>query len=400
MKNEFRGIVSEMVFGQIERLNSYMKYNKVSHRKIYFNHTRIHASRNKRKILSVVSSIIDDGTFFNGKYSKICKKSIENFFDEGYCVLTASGHDSLCVALASFGINKSDEVIFPVNAYPTAFPIYLSGAQPVPCDVDRNGQLDPQDLIKKITKNTKVVVLVYMYGLIGQLDSIKNIIKKHSLCFIEDCAQSFGSMYRGDFAGTFSDVSCFSFYPTKNIGALGDGGALYAKDRSRYIYMRQAVSYGEKEKYKSLFVSGHSRLSEIQAGVLSIYLKTIKKDLKKRGLLAEYYQNKIKEMRLDGYIRILTSDPYSIPALHLFVVEAIKRDQLRLFLMSKGIDTMIHYPYLVHTIPAFSTRLQSRMQYPNAERLVQGIVSLPFHQYLTERDIDYIVENIHLFYHT
>ncbi len=365
---------------------------------ISFNSVSLSAVDNKKEILNRISGVIQKGEYLNGNETKKLEAKLSKLLGNGYATTTASGHDSLLLALASLHLQKDDEVIFPVNSYPTAFPVCLSGAKAIPVDVAINGQIDIEKLKQKITPKTKAVVLVHLYGLIGNIQAIVTLLKAKHIVLIEDCAQSFGSFYKDRPVGTFGDIACFSFYPTKNLGTLGDGGGLYTKHKRLYDFFLQAKSYGEKKRYQSEFLSGHSRLPEIQAAILYIYLKTLTRDFLKRKKIATYYKKKIKEKSLLPFVRVLTSDPQSDPVLHLFVIEAKRRDKLMQFLQRRGIPTLIHYPYPIHLLPAFKQLGLTYGDFPTAEGLAKSILSLPFHQYLSKREIDVIVNALKEFY--
>lgn len=365
---------------------------------ISFNSVSITALNKKREILSSLGHVIQKGEYLNDKEVKKLEAKLSKLLDNGYVTTTASGHDSLQLGLAALRLQKDDEVIFPVNAYPTAFPVCQSVAKAVPVDVDKNGQLDPEKLKEKISSKTKVVILAHLYGLVGNIQEITKIVRNKHIMLIEDCAQSFGSLYKGKMVGKFSDIACFSFYPTKNLGTLGDGGALYTKHKRLYDFFLQAKSYGEKKRYQSEFISGHSRMPEIQAAILNIYLKTINNDFTKRKKLALYYTKKLQTASLTKYIRVLTSDKASNPVPHLFVITAKKRDLLQQFLQKKHIPTLIHYPKPIHLLPAFSYLGFKTGDFPTAESLAKNIVSLPFHSYLLHNQIDTIVDAIEEFY--
>lgn len=365
--------------------------------KIEFNHTGIHARKNKKAILKKISTIIDSGIFLNGKEEQNLNKKLKKIFGKGYFITTASGHDSLMLAIRSLNLSLKDKVIFPVNSYPTAFPIFLSGVKGVPVDVDENGQLDPSSLLKNITPYTKAVVIVHLYGLVGQLNKIVEICKKRKLILIEDCAQAFGTKYKGKYVGTFGDIGCFSFYPTKNLGTLGDGGGIWIKKKEHYQFLIRAKSYGENNKFYSEFISGHSRIPEIQASIVGLYLENFKKDADKRKKLYFFFKNSLQKSKLNPYIRVLTSDNKSSPVPHLFVISAQKRDALLKFLNKNNITSYVRYPYAVNTVPAFS--FLKKVKYDQAEMLSKETLCLPFHQYLNKRDISYMVSIIKTFYY-
>lgn len=365
---------------------------------IDFNDVFLKAKKYSNKILKAVFKVIESKNYLSGKENRILENNLKKYLKGGNVVTVASGHDAILLALQSLDLKPEDEVIFPVNSYPTAFPVALTKAKLIPCDVDRNGLINVNEIAKKINKNTKVIILVHLYGLVVNIDEINKLVKGKNIILIEDCAQAFGSQYKNKPVGTLGDIGCFSFYPTKNLGTLGDGGAIWTKNNSYYQYFLEAKAYGEKNRYNSLFISGHSRLPEIQASILNIYFKNIKKGFDKKIKIAQYYEEKIKKSGLTKYVRILKSDIKSLPVQHLFVVEVKDRDQLRAFLESQSIPTLIHYPYPVHLVPAFSYLGYKSGDFPIAERLAKNILSLPFHPLMTKKQINYIIKLIKRFY--
>lgn len=386
MKKDYHGIVWEKIFG----------FQKKISMEISFNDTKIKANKYKSLILKKISHVIDKGIFLNGPEAKKTINLLQNYYKKKYFLTCASGHDAIILALRCLELKKDDEVIFPVNAYPTAFPIIMSGAKGVPADVDLNGQLEANILKKLITIKTKVIVVVHLYGLVGNLTEIIDLCKKNKIILIEDCAQAFGSRYQGKLVGTFGDFGCFSFYPTKNLSTLGDGGAILIKNKNHYEFIKKALQYGEKYRYQSEFVSGHSRIPEIQAAILNLYLKKINSEISMRKYLAVYYKDQVKKQGLDKHISILTANKRSDSVSHLFVIRSKLRDKLRNFLTKKNIPTLIHYPLPINKIPAFN--FLSKADYPNAEILSQQIISLPFHPSLKKTHIKYILNTILDFY--
>lgn len=365
--------------------------------KIEFNQTFLQAKKYKKVILKRVSNVIDSGIFLNGKEAKRLDKKLENFFGNGYFVTTASGHDSLMLAFKYFNLSSNDEIIFPANSYPTAFPVFLSGAKGIAVDVDKNGQLDPDELIKNITPKTKIVVVVHLFGLVGALNEIINICKQKKIILIEDCAQAFGTKYKNKYVGTFGDIGCFSFFPTKNIGTLGDGGGIWTKNKKIFDYFIKAKQYGEKERFYSEFLSGHSRLPEIQASVLNLYLETFSKDSYKKKILYSYFKKQLlKNKLLTQNVNILDSNKYSDPQIHLFVVRVKKRNDLIKYLGKNNIPSYVRYPFLINTMPAFN--FLRKRNFVNTQRLTKESLCLPFHQFLSKKNIRYIVNTISKFY--
>lgn len=386
MKEDCRGIVLVKIFGFQRKINMNLSFNQ----------TKLKAVKNKREILKQIGRVIDQGIFINGLSAKKTGHLLKNYFRARYFLTCGSGHDSLLLALQSLGLKKDDEIIFPVNAYPTAFPVFMSGLKGVPADIDDNGQLDPISVTKLITSKTKAIIMVHLYGLVGDLKKIIEICKKNKIFLIEDCAQAFGSRYQDKLVGTFGDIGCFSFYPTKNLSTLGDGGGILIKNKKHFEFLKRAVQYGEKYRYQSEFVAGHSRLPEIQAVILNLYLKKINKELSKRKFLTNYYKKQITKHDLNKHITVLTSDKSSEPVNHLFVIRTKARNRLRDFLKKENIETYIHYPFTINKIPAFKNLLKGK--YPNGEKLSKQIISLPFHPYMTKSQINYIIKKIFEFY--
>lgn len=374
-----------------------MKSSTLQH--IAFNSTSALALKTKEEILGKISAVIDSGIFLDGIENKILEKNLLGYFGKGYVINCASGHDSLYIALQSLGLKRSDEVIFPVNSYPTAFPVCLSCARPIPVDVDSNGLIDTLEIERNITKNTKVIVAVHLYGNVCNLEKIKQIIKGKEIILIEDCAQSFGSLYKKKPVGIWGDIGCFSFYPTKNLGTLGDGGAIWTKYKKLYNYFSKAKLYGEKERYESDFVSFHSRLPELQAGILNVYFENHRSDFLKRKHVLNYYSEFIRKKKLNKYIRVLNTNSFQTDTFpHLLVIEAKRRDALKKYLSEYGIQTHIHYPKPVHVIKAFRYLGFKRGDFPKAEKLSKSIMSLPFHSLLLRNEIGYIISKIKDFY--
>lgn len=314
----------------------------------------------------------------------------------GFLITVGSGHDALLFALSVLKLKPQDEVISPVNAYPTAFPVALSGAIPIPCDVDLNGQIDINKLSNAITKSTRAVIVVHLYGLTTDIAALKRLCAARKITLIEDCAQSLGSKFRGKPLGTFGDISCFSFYPTKNLGSLGDGGAIWTKKLAYYNYFLKVRSYGESTRYESEFVSGHSRLPEVQAAILNLYTTVLPRYFKKRKLLFRLYKEKLRA--LEPNVRVLDSNPNSDSVPHVLAIDAEKRDKLADYLRQKNIPTLIHYPKPIHLVKAFSYLGYTKGDFPIAERLSKRLLSLPFHPLISEKTANLICDTIREFY--
>jgi len=366
--------------------------------KIEFNDLNTRTRRYRREIKKLIDRIIDSNRCLNGPENKKLEKNLLGFLKEGFVSIVASGHDAIFLSLLSLKLKNIDEVIFPVNSYPTVFPIAQTNAKAVPCDVDKNGLIDIKEIAKKITRNTRAIIITHLYGLVCDVDEIKKVIAGKNIILIEDCAQAFGSQYKNKPVGTLGDIGCFSFYPTKNLGTLGDGGAIWIKNKKIFDFINMAKSYGEIKKYYSMFSSGHSRMPEIQAGILNVYFKNIEQDFNKKIMIVKYYKERIKKSGLIKYLRVLDSSINSAPVQHLFVVEVKNRDKLQKYLQEHNIETHIHFPIPVHLQPAFSFLNKKIGDFPQAERLSKNILSLPFHQYLKKNQINHIIKLIKRFY--
>ena len=367
--------------------------------KIEFNDLNTRSRKHRREIKKLIDRIIDSNRCLDGPENKKLEKNLLGFLKEGLVTIVASGHDAIFLSLLSLKLKNIDEVIFPVNSYPTVFPIAQINAKAVPCDVDENGLIDPKEIVKKITRNTRTIIITHLYGLVCDVDEIKKVIAGKNIILIEDCAQAFGSKYKNKPVGTLGDIGCFSFYPTKNLGTLGDGGAIWTKNKEIYNFINMAKSYGEQKKYFSIFPSGHSRMPEIQAGILNIFFKVIEENFSKRKDLTKYYLKKINDLKLSPYIRALYPiNNLSVSVQHLFVISADNRDQLKKYLNENGIPNLIHYPYPVHLVPAFKYLCYKNGQFPVSEKLSKNILSLPFHQYLKKNQINHIIKLIKRFY--
>lgn len=352
----------------------------------------------KLKFLAAILRAVKSGIYLNGPQGNALVQQLQQYFKAKNVVLTGSGHDALFIAVKSFSLGPEDEIIVPANAYPTVFPLVMAGVGVRLVDVDENGQIDITALTRTISSKTKGIVVVHMYGLMADMTALMHIAHKKHLFVIEDCAQAFGSLQSRKKAGTFGDIACFSFYPTKNLSTFGDGGALITTRKNLFEYARMAVSYGEERRYESQFISGHSRIPEIQAAILNVAIRDVSREGQKRAAVFRWYKEALKEANLEEYVRLFLPTPETDPMMHLVVAEVDRRDALRSFLAKKKVPTQVHYPYAVHEVAAFAHLGYSQGAFPTAERLARHILSLPYHEYLTKKDVRYILFTIKKFY--
>ena len=362
--------------------------------RLTFNSLAVTGSLQKQHILAF-TKILERGIFLRGPENTKLTKLLSQKFNSPV-TLVASGHDALLLSLQSLHLRSADEVIIPANAYPTAFAVALSRSTLVLADVDDNGQLSVDSVTRTITKKTKVIIMVHMYGATGDIDSIRRICKQKNIVFIEDCAQAFGTRYKHKLVGTFGTFGCFSFYPTKNIGAFGDGGAICSPNKSRISQIQKLSFYGEKIRYKSMFVTGHSNLPELQAVGIQIMLKTSQKNFLARKRVSTWYKKSLEH--LAPLVIPLQSNALSNAVPHLFVVRVKHRDKLIQFLAKQNIPTMIHYPTPVHLVRAFSYLGYRAGAFPVAETLADEMLSLPFSPSMKKSDIQSVTNALTAFY--
>lgn len=349
----------------------------------------------KSELLQAFIEVGESGQLILGPNVQKFEQEMTRITQIKHCISCANGTDALTLSLKALGLGNKDEVIVPANSYPTIFGVGLSGVKPVLADVDsETASLDSESLEKHITPNTKAVVLVHLYGQSAEIEKIKSVCRLHKLFLIEDCAQAFGARYKGKPVGSFSDVSTFSFYPTKNLGAYGDGGAVVTSNPKIAERLKRLRTYGEGSRYQSQELGYNSRLDELQAAILLKKLKHIDKWIKIRNKLATQYLiglQGIGDLSLPA-VSIDNSNTY-----HLFPIKTTKRDELMNWLSNKGIQVGVHYPHPIHAVPAFKNYAK-KSGFPNSELWSANELSLPIHPYLEKDEIQYVIESIKLFF--
>jgi dTDP-4-amino-4,6-dideoxygalactose transaminase len=300
----------------------------------------------KSEIDTAISRVLDSGWYILGKEVKAFEKEFTGYIGVAHGIGVGSGTEALHLALVACGIGRGDEVITVSHtAVATVAAIELAGATPVLVDIDPEFYtIDPDKIESAITTHTKAIIPVHIYGHPADMDPIAEIAEKHNLKVIEDCAQAHGATYKGKRVGSFGDMGCFSFYPTKNLGAIGDGGIVVTGDKELAEKARLLREYGWAERYVSHFTGWNTRLDEIQAAILCVKLKHLDDDNSKREHIAEEYNKEL------GYVDIILPKQRkdSTHVYHLYVIRAERRDALLSFLREKGIGASIHYPEPVH----------------------------------------------------
>lgn len=335
---------------------------------------------------------LDKGWFILGDKVKTFEKQFAAYCGAGYCAGLASGLDALVLALKYYEFPEGAEVIVPSNTYiATILAIYNNGLLPVLVEPDINTyNIDPLKIEANITPKTCAIMVVHLYGKCCDMAAVMKIAEKHDLKVIEDCAQAHGATFKTKQAGTFGNFGAFSFYPTKNLGALGDGGALVANDSLVIDKIKALRNYGCHEKYYNNYIGINSRLDEIQAGFLSVKLPFLNEINAHKQKLAAIYQEGLKADFIKPVLHQDFKDVY-----HIYTVRHPERDQLRDFLLKHHIKTEIHYPVPPHQQKALKNKLKG--SYPIAELIHQTTLSLPISYCHTENEIEKVIEVMNKF---
>jgi len=329
------------------------------------------------------AKVIDSGWYIQGKEHQAFEEEFAEYCGTKYAIGVANGLDALALILRAYKelgfLCDEDEVIVPSNTYiASILAISENNLTPVLVEPDINTYLiDPDKIENKITSKTKAIMPVHLYGQTCQMDKINKIAKKYNLKIIEDSAQAHGAYFGNKKAGNLGDASGFSFYPGKNLGALGDGGAVTTNDEDLANAIRALGNYGSHKKYENLYKGVNSRLDEMQAAMLRVKLKYLDNEIEKRREIASYYIKNIKNPNIILPIQNLTLNiqNYKNHVWHLFVIRTNKRDELQKYLMDNGIQTLIHYPVPPHKQEAY--REWNNKSYPISEQIHKEVLSLP-----------------------
>lgn len=345
-----------------------------------------------------LETIFKSTSFIKGPFLEEFEDNFAKFLGVKHCIGVASGTDALHLSLLALGIREGNEVLLPVNTFiATAYAILYVGAKPVFVDVDpETFNIDVNAIESKITKNTKAIIPVHLYGQPAQMDKIMLLAKKYKLAVVEDACQAHGAVYKGEKIGSFGNLAAFSFYPSKNLGAYGDGGAITTNSSKLYNLIKSLREYGSTSKYTYDRVGINSRLDAIQAAILLIKLKHLDEWNNKKQKLAAYYNKRInKEI---PFIKTPFINSQSTSVYHLYVIKTPKRNQLAKYLNSHGIQTGIHYPIPLHLQQSLKFLGYKKGDFSVAEALSREILSLPIYPELTYKEQDYIVKSIKTFF--
>jgi dTDP-4-amino-4,6-dideoxygalactose transaminase len=347
----------------------------------------------KDEIDAAYRRVMESGWYILGKEAEAFEVEFAAYCETKYCIGVANGLDALRLIVQAYGIGQGDEVIVPANTYiATWLAVTHTGAKPIPVEpVACTYNIDPERIETAITAQTKAIMVVHLYGQPADMDPINALAKKHGLKVIEDCAQAHGARYKGNRTGGLSDAAGFSFYPGKNLGAFGDGGAVTTNDPALAERIRVLRNYGSHLKYHNEVVGFNSRLDELQAALLRVKLAKLDAWNERRKQVAKrYLQTLSKHKRL-----VLPFVPdWAEPVWHLFIIRHEQRDVLQKALAKAGIGTMIHYPIPPHLQPAYADLHLHVGDFPISEQLAKEVLSLPLSPHLPEIDVHTVIAEV------
>lgn len=348
----------------------------------------------ENEILKKFKNVLNSGWYINGEEVRCFEKEFANFCGTKYCTVAGNGLDALKLIIKGYIVlgemKENDEIIVPSNTYiASILSITENKLKPVLVEPDLNTYLiNPVEIEKKITKKTKAIMVVHLYGQACNMEKIKQLATKYSLKIIEDSAQSHGSKFKNKYCGDLGHASAFSFYPGKNLGALGDAGAITTNDQLLNETVKTLSNYGSNVKYENKLKGVNSRMDEIQAGILRIKLKYLYKEISARQNIANNYLNNM----INPYIALPFVQENSTHVWHLFVIRTKNREKLQNYLLKNGIETLIHYPIAPHKQLAFKE--WEKKSYPISEKIHREVLSLPMGSFLTEKNQKKIIERI------
>lgn len=350
---------------------------------IPFNQLKPLHERHADEITEAMQRVADSGWYILGPEVKAFEHEFADYHGVPYAVGVATGTDAIELALLAGNIGEGDEVITVAHtAMATVTAIESTGATPILIDIDpRTFTLDPENVQQAITNKTRAIVVVHLYGQPADLGALKSLADEHDILLIEDCAQAHGATYKGKKVGTIGHLGTFSFYPTKNMGAYGDGGAVITRDEQLAENLKSLRNYGQTSRYTHQSRGTNSRLDEMQAAILRVKLKHLDTHNQRRRAIAKLYDEKLEGVILP-YVQDDVQHVY-----HLYVIRTRERDAFMADLKSQGIGTLIHYPIPIHLQESHRDLGLGKGSLPETEKAVEEIVSLPMYIGLTDDDV-------------
>jgi dTDP-4-amino-4,6-dideoxygalactose transaminase len=346
------------------------------------------------EINGAISSVLSSGRYVLAENVDAFEHEFAQYLGVKYVVGVASGTEAIQLALMALGIGRGDEVItIPNTAVPTISAVSLAGATPVLCDIDPSTlTIDVDKIQGKISKNTKAILPVHLYGMPVDMKGLLAIAENMGIPIIEDACQAHGASINGKKVGSFGILGCFSFYPTKNLGCYGDGGAVVTNDEDLYDKLKLLRNYGQRDRYIHEIKGLNSRLDELQAAILRVKLKKLDGWNLQRIKLAGYYD----KMILNENVIKLPRDDNLTNVYHLYIIRHPRRDKLMQYLAQNGVQTLIHYPIPIHFQRSYA-ELGSEGDFPISEKACSEVLSLPLYPELKEAELEYISDLINKF---
>ncbi len=339
-----------------------------------------------------IRRVLDSGNYILGPEVNAFEREFGSWLGSLGVAGVASGTDAIELCLRACGVQPGDEVVTQANTcIPTVAAITRLGAHPVLCDVERSsGRMDPSSAADAIGPRTRAIVPVHLYGQCADLAELTKVAAGRGLTLVEDCAQALGAVFGGRPAGGWGQASAYSFYPTKNLGALGDGGAVASRTAPIIDRVRRLRVYGQTDRYVHGEPGINSRLDELQAGILRLRLQRLDAGNERRRSIATYYD----EATQDSHVQPLLSGSRSDHANHLYVVRARDRERLQSDLSSLGVSTLIHYPRAIHQQPSHAHLADAPVSLKNSELLASQVLSLPLYPELTDAEVEHVAAAI------
>ncbi|SDI21236.1 hypothetical protein SAMN05192534_12525 [Alteribacillus persepolensis] len=352
---------------------------------------KIEYEKLKDKIQSEINEVMDNSSFILGNKAKELESFVSAYTKTNYGIGVGNGTDALLIALEALNIGKGDEVITtPFTFFATAEVIVRAGAKPVFVDIDPKTYNINAELIEKaITKKTKAIIVVHLFGQPADMDKIKQIADQYDLKIIEDACQAMGASYKGQKAGAMGEVGCFSFFPSKNLGGYGDGGMIVTNKETICQHAKMLRNHGSEQKYKHIMIGLNSRLDELQAAVLKVKFNMLDQWNKRRQEIAETYTN-----QLQGLVKTPIVADGREHVFHQYCIETEHRDQLASFLNSRKIATAVYYPIPLHLQPALRFLNYQPNHFPAAETASKTILALPMFPLMTQKQQEYVISSV------
>ncbi len=353
----------------------------------------------KEELAAAYQRVMDSGCYILGPEVEAFEREFAQYCGVDHCIGVGNGLEALRLVLRAYNIGEGDEVIVPSNTYiATWLAVSYAGATPVPAEPDeRTYNIDPNRIEAVITKKTKAIMPVHLYGQPADMDPILNIARKYNFVVIEDSAQAHGSKYKGRRAGCLGDAAAFSFYPSKNLGAIGDGGAVTTNDCVLADKIRVLRNYGSRVKYNNEVKGFNSRLDELQAAFLRVKLQKLDEWNERRRRVAEEYRNNLQG---DSNLLLPFVPEWADPVWHLYAVRHSDRDKLQSYLSRNEVDTLIHYPTPPHLTQAYAEMRYAAGDFPVSETIAESVLSLPMGPHLDLSALSLVIDSLRQYMET